>query len=171
MADQCCLCPPCVTLNGNRNPPLPPHTTEPQIRRLFIGDAVWLYYFERMGINQILGVILDAYACTGTLPISNGSIEAGVRDDIVALVLEVMVRQTKMGMSSTVRDRACLFEPRSAGSTTAAVSLASTRRSIPASMSCSTSSFTTPSSSTGTNAWRLRSRERRAASRRPPWRR
>jgi hypothetical protein len=106
---ECCLCPPCVTLNGNRNPPLPPHTTEPQIRRLFIGDAVWLYYFERMGINQILGVILDAYACTGTLPISNGSIEAGVRDDIVALVLEVMVRQTKMGMSSTVRDRACLF--------------------------------------------------------------
>jgi hypothetical protein len=106
---ECCLCPPCVTLNGNRNPLPPPPATIPSLRRLFIGDVLWLYYFERMGIQQILGVILDAYACSGRLPISNGSIDAGVRDDIAALSLEVMVRQTKMGLSSTVRDRACLY--------------------------------------------------------------
>ncbi len=34
---------------------------------------------------------------------------AQIRDDITALVLEVMVRQMKMGMSSTVRDRSCLY--------------------------------------------------------------
>ena len=116
---ECCICSPCLTLDGNRNalsgllsnqqtdtgnPPV-----SPAIRRLFIGDIVWLFYFERMGIFQILGAILDAYACNGRLPISNGSIEAGVRDDIIAVVLEVMTRQTKMGMSSTVRDRGCSF--------------------------------------------------------------
>lgn len=81
----------------------------PSIKRLFIGDPVWLFFVERMGIFQILGAILDAFACNGRLPISNGSIEPGIRDDITALVLEVMVRQTKMGMSSTVRDRACTY--------------------------------------------------------------
>ena len=117
---ECCLCTPCVTLDGNRNalPPLLPNQPVipgpspviPRLKRLFIGDLVWLFYFERMGIFQILGVILDAFACNGRLPISNGSTDPGLRDDIVALVLEVMVRQTKMGMSSTVRDRGCSFQ-------------------------------------------------------------
>jgi hypothetical protein len=107
---ECCLCPPCVTLDGNRNPPPnPPFTTVPHLKRLFVGDVLWAYFFDRMGIHQILGVILDAFASTGRLPISNGSIELGVRDDIVALVLEVMVRQTKTGLSSTVRDRGSMY--------------------------------------------------------------
>jgi hypothetical protein len=63
-----------------------------------------------MGVFQILGTILDSFACNGRLPISNGSInETGLRDDIAAIVLEVMVRQTKTGMSSTVRDRGCAY--------------------------------------------------------------
>ena len=105
---ECCLCSPCVRLDGYRNelPSSNPPPPDPGIRRLFIGDLVWLFYFERMGIFQILGAILDAYASNGRLPISNGSLDAGIKDDIVALVLEVMTRQTKMGMSSTVRDRA-----------------------------------------------------------------
>jgi hypothetical protein len=103
---QCCLCSPCVTLGGNRN--LPPDITK-TIGRLFIGDLLWLFYFERLGIFQILGAILDAFAYNGRLPISNGSLDPAINDDIVALVLEVMVRQTKMGMSSTVRDRTCAY--------------------------------------------------------------
>lgn len=108
---QCCLCSPCVTIDGNRNslPPPPPNPAI-HIKRLFAGDLVWLFYFERMGIFQILGALLDAFACNGRLPISNGSVESGLRDDINALVLEVMVRQTKMGMSSTVRDRGCAYQ-------------------------------------------------------------
>ncbi len=108
---DCCVCPPCVTLDGNRNPsPRTDFSTPPRLKRLFLGDLVWLFYFERMGVFQILGAILDAFASNGRLPISNGSlIEASVRDDITALVLEVMVRQTKMGMSSTVRDRASAY--------------------------------------------------------------
>jgi hypothetical protein len=110
---ECCICPPCVTLDGNRNPPpsqLPPPLTVPSLKRLFIGDALWAFYFDRMGVHQILGAILDAFAYNGRLPISNGTIDLlGVKDDIIALVLEVMVRQTKTGMSSTVRDRNSLF--------------------------------------------------------------
>jgi hypothetical protein len=104
---DCCICNPCVTLDGNRNRLTTTSFTDPRIRRLFVGDLLWLFYFDRMGIFQILGAILDAYASSGRLPISNGSIDVTlVKDDVVALVLEVMVRQTKTGLSSTVRDRA-----------------------------------------------------------------
>ena len=107
---ECCVCNPCVTLDGNRNPPpITPPPTAPSLRRLFMGDVMWLFYFERMGTHQILGAILDAFAYNGRLPLSNGRLQTGVRDDIVALVLEVMVRQTKMGMSSTMRDRSALY--------------------------------------------------------------
>lgn len=115
---ECCICPPCVTLDGNRNPPrplpnqpIPPGTTltTPALKRLFLGDAVCLFYYERMGIFQILGAILDAFACSGRLPISNGSADGRLRDGIIGLVLEFMVRQTKTGMSSTVRDRGCMY--------------------------------------------------------------
>lgn len=106
---ECCICTPCVTLDGKRNPPPKPFPTVPGYKRLWLGDVVWLFFFERMGIHQILGAILDAFAYNGRLPISNGSIESGVRDDITALVLEVMVRQTKMGLSSTTRDRGALY--------------------------------------------------------------
>ena len=106
----CCICSPCLTLDGNRNPPPLPHTTVPHMRRLFLGDVLWAFYFDRMGIHQILGAILDSFAYNGRLPISNGSIDLTTyRDDITALVLEIMVRQTKMGMSNTTRDRNALF--------------------------------------------------------------
>ena len=111
----CCLCSPCLTLDGNRNPftPHDPDKTRPSTRgisRLFAGDVVWLFYMERMGILQILGAILDSYAGNGRLPISNGSLFSNTTDDITALVLEVMTRQTKTGMSSTVRDRASVYQ-------------------------------------------------------------
>jgi len=75
-----------------------------------LGDVLWAFYFDRMGIHQILGAILDSFAYSGRLPISNGSIDPTTyRDDITALVLEIMVRQTKTGMSNTNRDRNALF--------------------------------------------------------------
>lgn len=94
-----CLPPSCVNLEGNRGiiEKLDTEAEKPKIRRLFIGDLVWLFYFERMGLFKILGVILDDFATRGKFPISN--------DSLIAIILETMVRQTKMGLSSTVRDR------------------------------------------------------------------
>lgn len=103
-----CLPPSCVTLAGTRHFYLPPKVTNSptgRIKKLFIADLVWLFYFERMGIFKILGVILDDFATKGKIPISNGVVDPGIQDDVIAIVLESMVRQTKMGLSSTVRDR------------------------------------------------------------------
>lgn len=102
----CCVCSPCVTLDGNRNGVA---GSTPSIKRLFIGDLVWLFYFERLGISQVMGAILDAFASNGRLPISNGSIESGIKDDIMAVVLEIMVRQMKTGTSPTRRELESAF--------------------------------------------------------------
>ena len=108
---DCCLCGACVTLDGNRNRLQTPGLTgvEPSIRRLFIGDLVWLFYFEQLGIFQILGAILDSYAGSGRLPISNDSLQPPQRGHFVGLVLEVMTRAMRTGMSSSTRDRASAF--------------------------------------------------------------
>ena len=106
---ECCFCPPCVTLDGARPTASNGQPGHANVRRLFIGDLVWLFYVERMGVFQILGAILDAYAYSGRLPISNGSLDPGLQDDIVALVLEAMVRQTKTGLASPSRDRAAAY--------------------------------------------------------------
>lgn len=101
-----CLPPTCVQIDGIRHLyPVSFTSDSSGINRLFIADLVWLFYFERMGIFKILGAILDDYAIKGNLPISNGSVNASGNDDLMTIVLEAMTRKTKMGISSTVRDR------------------------------------------------------------------
>lgn len=99
-----CLPPTCVEIAGAR------HLYKVGgdsllVKRLFVADLVWLFYFDRMGIFKILGAILDDYAIKGKLPISNGSVNASDKDDLITVILESMTRKTKMGLSSTVRDR------------------------------------------------------------------
>jgi hypothetical protein len=104
-----CLPPSCVKLAGTRNL----YSTEinpvplDRIRRLFVADVMWLFFFDRMGIFKILGAILDDFAIKGKIPFSNGSINASgaIKDDVLAIVLEAMVRKTETGASSTVRRR------------------------------------------------------------------
>jgi hypothetical protein len=105
-----CLPPSCVKLAGNRHL-YPVFTNSPfpnsRIRRLFTADVMWLFWFDRMGIFKILGAILDDFAIKGKIPFSNGSVNASgpIKDDILAIVLEAMVRKTETGASSTVRRR------------------------------------------------------------------
>ncbi len=111
----CCYCSPCIIIDGNRNAlpdtaqtttgraPLSPDKVH--LKRLFIADLFWLYYFERLGIFKILGVILEDFATKGQIPISNGSLDADMKDDLIAIILETMVQQIKTGLSSTIRDR------------------------------------------------------------------
>lgn len=102
-----CLPPSCVTLEGKRgiSERVEKGEEKPIIKRLFIADIIWLFYFERLGIFKILGVILDDFATKGKFPISNGVVNPEIDDDLIAIILEAMVRQTKTGLSSTVRDR------------------------------------------------------------------
>jgi hypothetical protein len=101
---ECCLCPPCLVLDGDRNPS---PTTPGAVRRLFAGDTLLLFHWE--WVFQVLGAILSDWAIHGRLPISNGTLEAGARDDLVAVVLEAMTRATRTGESSSVRERDSTF--------------------------------------------------------------
>jgi hypothetical protein len=104
---NCCIPCSCLILWGNRrikqnsqsNPNLTP--LENRISKLFIGDAVWLFYFERMGIFKIIAAILDDYANGGKYPISS--------DNLTSLILEMMIRDIKKGTGSTIKDRAYTY--------------------------------------------------------------
>lgn len=101
----CCIPCSCLTLCGDRRIKqrlgFPTPTTLGRIVRLFPGDTLWLFYFERMGIFKILGAILDDYAFNGKYPIAS--------NNITALILEMMIRHIKKGESSIVRDRATTY--------------------------------------------------------------
>lgn len=86
-----CLPGSCITLGGKRG------TFGEKYERVFAGDLLWLFYFERMGIFKMLGAILDDFVTKGKYPFPNS--------DLNAIIVEAMVRQTKTGLSSTVRDR------------------------------------------------------------------
>ncbi len=101
---QWCLPAPCVTLEGDRRS-FENDGTNSLVKRLFMADLVWLFYFDRMGIFKILGAILDDYAIKGRFPITNDSSDPLDKIELVSIVLEAMTRKTKMGLSSTVRDR------------------------------------------------------------------
>ena len=96
-----CLPPSCVTLRGIRGSATALKSPTDRIKRLFIGDLVWLFYFERMGIFKILGALLDDFANMGKFPID----VSDTSNELTVIILEAMVRQTKTGLASTVRDR------------------------------------------------------------------
>jgi hypothetical protein len=102
---ECCSCLPLVVLKGKRNLPPPGLEVDPRHRRIYAGDIIWLFYYERMGIFKILGALLDDYATRGQFPISSGAIDPTSRDDNAAQVLEIMVQQLKSGSASSVRER------------------------------------------------------------------
>jgi hypothetical protein len=82
---------PCLRVQGKRG------TFKFEFNQLFMGDLLWLFYFERMGIQRMLGAILDDFVSKGRFPIRPQGISG--------LVLETLVREVKAGLSSTVRDR------------------------------------------------------------------
>jgi hypothetical protein len=96
-----CLPPACVTLGGIRGSATYVAAPANGIRRLFVGDLVWLFFMERMGLFQMQGRLADDYALRGTFPLSNNT--------LTSVILEAMVRQMKSGLASSVRDRASAY--------------------------------------------------------------
>lgn len=66
-------------------------------QQLFIGDLVWLFYHERMGVHRMLGALLDDFVTKGRFPIRPSGVSG--------LLLETMVRELKSGLSTTTRER------------------------------------------------------------------
>lgn len=87
---------PCLQLRGKRG------TYDIELRQLFVGDLIWLYFHERMGVHRMVGALLDDFVTKGRFPLRPAGIEG--------LVLEAMVREVKAGLSSTVRERATTYQ-------------------------------------------------------------
>lgn len=76
---------------------------------LTVGSVLWLYFYERMGIFKILNALMNDHNYHGKFPISskitNGDFQNGY-----ARIMENLSLLYRMGLSSNLRDRICLYE-------------------------------------------------------------
>jgi hypothetical protein len=100
-AASACLPPSCVTLAGLRGSATYVASPTSRIGRVFVGDLVWVFFLERMGVFKLFARLVDDYATTGQFPVETG--------DLTSVTLEVMVRQLKMGMASSARERTATY--------------------------------------------------------------
>lgn len=71
---------------------------------LTVGAVIWLYFYERMGIFKILGALMDDYNYRGKYTIS------GRRTNDYSLLMDKICTLHRLGMSSNLRDRICLYQ-------------------------------------------------------------
>lgn len=101
---SCCLPADCVTLCGTRYRRAPVDGTPPRegcLKRIYVADALWLYYMNRMGLPEILGALLDDYNMRGRFPVFSDSLEG--------VVTETMITLIKTGEATSVKDRCAMF--------------------------------------------------------------
>jgi hypothetical protein len=67
-----------------------------------MGAAIWLYYYEKMGIFKILGALLDDYNYKGKYTIKD--------NESYSVLIEHVSVLYRMGIASNMRDRVCLYE-------------------------------------------------------------
>ncbi len=96
-----CLPPGCTTLFGIRGSVGYIASPTSRITRLFIGDLVYIYWIERMGMFEIFAKLVNDYATEGKFPIDN--------NNLTTVTLEVMVRHIQMGLASLARDRVSTY--------------------------------------------------------------
>jgi hypothetical protein len=112
-ASDCPLPCSCITLSGNRRiknyvkdkpptlpPPSPPWENRP-ITILDPADQVWLHVLDKMGLFDMLSVLLNDFARGGRYSIPG--------DEIYGLIMQVMINQINSGMSSRVKQRTAAY--------------------------------------------------------------
>ena len=67
------------------------------VKTLFLGDLVWLFYMDRMGIFKIITALLDDFKTRGKYALENS--------DPNSVIMEAMIREINSGNASTARDR------------------------------------------------------------------
>lgn len=72
-------------------------------KSLTVGAVIWLYFYERMGIFKILGALLDDYNYRGKYTIS------GRRTNEYSRLMDMISSLHRLGISSNLRDRICLY--------------------------------------------------------------
>ena len=84
-------------------------TTEMKLEGLSAGAAIWLYYYERMGIFKILGALMDDYNYRRKYPISYSVNSDGTYQNAYAEIMESVCLLYRMGVGSQLRDRLHLY--------------------------------------------------------------
>ncbi len=74
-----------------------------------IGSVIWLYYYERMGIFKILNALMNDHNYHGKYPISYKIANSDYQNEYARLMEQVSLLY-RMGLSSNLRDRICLYE-------------------------------------------------------------
>ena len=80
-----------------------------QTHSLTVGAVIWLYFYERMGIFKILGVLLDDYNYKGKFTISGLRSTPSNPTDYSTL-MDMICTLHRIGISSNLRDRVCLYQ-------------------------------------------------------------
>ena len=81
--------------------------------QLPLASILWLYYYERMGIFKILGVLMDDYNYKGKFPISGKSSSPSPTPPLTEQYSELMdtiCTLYRLGIGSNLRDRIGLYQ-------------------------------------------------------------
>lgn len=75
------------------------------------GSVLWLYYYEKMGIFEILKVLMNDYNYSGKLPISSKS-EVNTTDTTFqySVLMDVLSTLYRLGIGSNLLDRKALYQ-------------------------------------------------------------
>lgn len=76
---------------------------------LTVGAVLWLYFYERMGIFKILNALMNDHNYHGKYPISAKIANEDFQNGY-ARIMENLSLLYRMGLSSNLRDRICLYE-------------------------------------------------------------
>ena len=77
---------------------------------LTVGSVLWLYYYERMGIFKILGVLMDDYNYKGKFTISGSRKNENGNAITYSALMDMICTLHRLGMSSNLRDRICTYQ-------------------------------------------------------------
>jgi tetratricopeptide (TPR) repeat protein len=77
---------------------------------LTVGAVLWLYYYERMGIFKILGALMDDYNYRGKYTITGNRKDSNGNPNGYSTLMDMVCTWHRLGMSSNLRDRICLYQ-------------------------------------------------------------
>ena len=75
-----------------------------------VGSVLWLYYYERMGIFKILGVLMDDYNYKGKYTISGSRKDESGNAIAYSTLMDMICTLHRLGISSNLRDRICTYQ-------------------------------------------------------------
>jgi hypothetical protein len=80
------------------------------LKGLTVGAAIWLYYYERMGIFKILGVLMDDYNYRGKYTISGSRSDKNGNANTYSVLMDLVCTLYRLGIGSNLRDRICTYQ-------------------------------------------------------------